>query len=289
MKKSFLFFVLTVLITVFLCQGCDPPSTVSYPPGIIKGIVYDSSNYMPIDSVYVISIPSGNPCYTDSAGRFRITNVQMPSSGVNGIIIASKKDYNPDTVMVWVLSNDSIFINMTMMPNHGVLIRDNFELQQYNSQLTYSSLDLFKLSVVQGQNDYRDIDFRDSMGLGQKFRFVSSLYDPVNFSFDSKFANSLGNFSKYDFDTLRMIYGLGGPLTDNYFQLNSTPFFGNPLVENSVYPFYLNGRFNLYPGSPKIYGLMYIKAIWFDPGSNSTFIRIDIKENRNGQNYFIAQ
>jgi hypothetical protein len=286
--KKYIFYVFTALIvSLTLYQGCDPAKGVDYPPGIVYGIVYDSSTHLPLDSAYVISIPSGNACYTDTGGRYRITNIQMPSSGLNATIIATKKNYDSDTSSIWLISNDSISVRLVLAPNHGIYSKDNLVLQQYSNQQSNSSLDLVQFVVVPGQADFRDLDLRDSMGLGQRFQLKSANNDPIHFSLDTKFAGSLGNFSKYDFDTLQMIYGLGGPIFDSYFQYSQTQFFSNPLTENSVYPFYLSGRYNINPALSKIYGLLYINSIWYDAGSNTTYVRIDIKENRNGENIFV--
>jgi hypothetical protein len=287
MKKSCIICISIFFLLMSEYYGCNSPTSVAYPPGIINGIVLDSATHLPIDSAIVGTDISGFGAYTDPEGHFRIAYTNMPSSGVNLNLIAGKSGYTSDTTGIWLLSNDSVYIRMILMPSSGVLIVDNITLIQYAGQQSFSSLDLSNMTAIKGLNPYRDVDLRDSFGMGQRFQFKSASLDPILFSFDTKFANSLGSFSKYDFDTLKMIYGLGGPITDSYFQLRETPFFSFPLVENSVYPFYLLGRYLNNQGSSKIYGLLYINSMWFDPGSNSYMIKVDIKENKNGNNYFV--
>lgn len=285
MKKSCIICISIFFFLMSEYYGCNSPTSVAYPPGIIKGIVLDSATHLPIDSAILSTDISGFGGYTDPEGYFRFAYSNMPSSGVNLNLIAGKSGYANNTTPIWLLSNDSVYIRMILMPSSGVLMVDNIILVKYSSQQSFSSLDLSNMTAVQGLNPYRDVDLRDSE---QRFQFKSASSDPILFSFDTKFANSLGSFSKYDFDTLKMIYGLGGPITDSYFQLRETPFFSFPLVENSVYPFYLFGRYLNHPSSTKIYGLLYINSMWFDPGSNSYMIRVDIKENKNGNNYFVT-
>jgi len=288
MKKIFFAIPFLLILPVIFYYGCSNSTSVDYPPGIVYGIVIDSATHLPIDSAYVNTIPAGNGCYTDGTGFFRVTGIPMPSSGVIAYVIANKGQYENDTLGLWLLANDSQYVRLVLMPNHGILIRDNFILEQYTGQQSNSSLDLANLTLVQGQNPYRDADLRDSLGLGQRFQFRTAIADPILFSFDTKFAGSLGNFTKSQFDTLKMIYGLNDPISDSYFSNSSTSFIPNPLTENSVYPFYLAGRNTLNPGSPKIYGLLYINSIWTDPGSGNVRMRVDIKENRNGLNYFVT-
>lgn len=287
MKKISLFYIPLIIFSLIIINGCDTTKSIDYIPGIIKGVVLDSATHLPIDSAWVSA--GGTGAYTDTSGNFRIVYFNMPSSGVNLTVVGSKANYLNDTIGIWLLADDSITISLVLMPYNGILFMDNIVLEQYSNQQSLSSIDLMTMSAVQGQNPYRDIDLRDSLGLNQRFRFRSAINDPILFSLDTRFANSLGSFTKFQFDTLRMIYGLSGPLGDSYFPLSATPFFPNPLIENSVYPFYLAGRYSIYPGTAKIFGLMYINSVWTDPGSGKIMVRVDLKENRNGENIFLAK
>ena len=284
-KFYFVLFSLSILLILISTNGCKNSTSVDYPSSILYGRVVDSSTHSPIDSAYVNTDPPASGCYTDANGNYRLGDISMPSSGKNCYLVVMKGNYETARIGLWILAGDSLNVDVSLLSSNAVFLKDNLILQQYSNLQSLSSADLVNMVPTAGNYTYRDIDFRDSMSLGQRFQFRSAFNDQVNIGLETKFGNSLGNFTKYQFDTLKMIYGANEPLNENDFPLTKTPYFTAPLAENSVYPFYLKGRTALNPGSHSIYGLLYLEAAWIDQGTLN--VRLDIKENRSGQNYFI--
>jgi hypothetical protein len=287
MKKIYyIFFCLIISYFVYLSGCTNSSSAPDYPPAYVKGIVYDSATHRPLPGVTVIASPGNGNCLSDTAGRYFITDIPMSSSAEFVYIIASRVKYNNDTVVQWVLSGDSITINPALVPSNGVFAAYNIIVEENTSPTSNSSLDLGNMVSVPVSYPYKDMDLGDSSFTRLNFQFRTTLVGP-NVSFDTKFGNSLGNFTPYQFDTLMSYYGASEPLADSDFPNSRTNYFYTPLTENSVYPFYLNGRSSTYTG-PKFYGLLYIKASWLDPGSGNFRVQVDVKVNRFGHNYFLT-
>lgn len=117
MKKSYIIFILAVLSLMSAYYGCNTTSSVAYPPGIINGIVLDSATLLPIDSATISTDVSGFGTYSDTGGHFRISYENMPSSGVNLVVIADKNGYTSDKSSIWLLSNDSVFVRLLLIPS----------------------------------------------------------------------------------------------------------------------------------------------------------------------------
>jgi hypothetical protein len=117
MKKLNIIFILAGLTLMSAYYGCNSTSTVAYPPGIINGIVLDSITLLPIDSATISTDISGFGAYTDTGGHFRISYENMPSSGVNLIVIADKNGYVSRKSYIWLLSNDSVYVRLLLLPS----------------------------------------------------------------------------------------------------------------------------------------------------------------------------
>lgn len=290
MKKIFyvLFFIfVTSLFSFFSCNS-NPSEAPSYPYGIIIGRVLDAGNNTPLAGVTVSTSHPSNNGISDTSGRYVVSGVHMQSTGEFINITYSRTNYVSLTITKWISVYDTLRVgDVKINPSSGVFIANNLLLQQSDSAQTYSSLDLNNLIVVQTTNRNRDMDLRDSANAKLRFKFMSSYLYPNYQGSMTKFGNSLGNFSKHDFDTLAMYYGASVPLSDADFPNSDTKYFYTPLTELSVIPFYLYGRYNPNSGSPKIYGLLYIKSSWIDTGNNRFMVLVDVKINKNGENYFI--
>jgi len=285
--KNLFFIILYFMLLCFYC-GCNNANGPDYPPGAIKGRVLDSATHKPIVRASVITIPASNlTCATDSGGYFLLGGIPMPSSAVNAHVIASATNYYNDTVGCIIYSEDTTIINFVLAPTNGIYIIDNIHIQEYVNQNSYNSLDLNLLRTTVSNSYVRDLDLIDTSETTQRFLFVdASSSGQIPMSYTTLIGNNLGNFTKSEFDTLTMYYGAGEPLSESDFPKKSTDFFYPNLTDGPVFPFYLKGRFNINPQAPKMFGLLYIKSTYLDP-NNIFNVIIDIKINKNGQNYFV--
>lgn len=291
MKKIFYILFLVFVTAIFSFFSCDsnPSETPSYPFGIIKGRVIDAGDNTPLAGVTVSTSHPSNNGISDTSGRYVVSGVHMQSTGEFINITYSRANYVSLTITKWISVYDTLKVeDVKISPSSGVFVANNLLLQQSDSPQSYSNLDLNNLIVVPTTNANRDMDLRDSANAKLRFKFMSSIsYPPPYTGYWTKFGNSLGSFSKYDFDTLAMYYGASVPLSDADFPNSDTKYFYTPLTEQSVVPFYLYGRYLANPGSSKIYGLLYIKSSWIDTGNNRFMVLVDVKINKNGENYFI--
>lgn len=287
MKKFFYLFLLFFqILFFFLNYGCEAPTGGIYLPGFIKGTIYDSTNHRPLAGVNVQSNPISDTSFTDENGNYILSNIPMSSSGTSVWVTASKNGYITNTKGVFVPANDTAELNIFLLPGNGVYIMDNISVRQTGISQTLSGIDLYNLRAVSITYGYRDIDLRDSASTFLRFQFRSS-HLAVNYpGFYTRFGYSLGNFSKSEFDTLAMYYGAGEPLSEADFPRDRTDYFYTPLTERSVIPFYLMGRYIPNSNVPRVFGLLYIKNTWLESGSNIFWAQVDVKINRNGQNYF---
>jgi len=285
MKVFYYFSFFLSIITLFFLYSCDsnPSNLPDYLPGAIKGRILDSATHKPLPDVTVYTIPAApSTCQTDSAGYYFLGSVPMGSTGVNLFVIATHEDYINDTIPYFLHTEDTATINFKLTPIHGVYLMDNIHIQEYLSQSSNNSLDLRYLCSVKATYPYRDLDLRDSAGARQKFRFVTaSNSGQLPASYNTKLGDSLGYFSKSEFDTLAMYYGASEPLSPSNFPNSKTNWFYASLTGSTVYPFSLGRSQN----SP-IYGLLYIKSAYLD-GNNVFNMIVDVKININGQNNFI--
>ncbi len=287
MKKFYFLLVFIFLIVIFINYGCNPTTGGFYPPSVIRGKITDSATHKPLVGVLIQTIPASSGAMSDTSGIYVVPDVPMSSSATLVYVIASRNRYLNDTSGLWISANDTINLNISMIPSNGVFIWNDIQVYQYDNKETISSIDLNNFRSCPGSYLFRDIDLRDSLNAKLRFQFRSSDLD-VNFpGLNTKFGYSLGNFSKSEFDTLAMYYGAGEPLSQADFPLDRTQYFYTPLLENSVYPFYLVSRYIANPSLPKIFGLLYIKSATIEPINNRFTVIVDVKLNRNGQNYFL--
>jgi hypothetical protein len=287
MNKLYNFFIFISISAFIFIWGCTPNQSTSpdYPSSCLKGIILDSATHKPLAGVNVTTVPGSNSCISDTSGYYFLSGIPMSSSGTNLLVLAYRVNYDNDTVPYFLLSNDTVTINFCLSPSDGVYITNNIEVFQNTNQNSYSSLDLELLTAKMLSNPYRDLDMLDSSGLGIRYK-LRSAHIPVNFSFIAKIGNSLGNFTKYQFDTLAKIYDAGDSIQDSYFTRYETDYFIDPLTENSVFPFYAYGRYLISPNHNKTFGLIYLKSTRIE---NGVFIlTVDIKENKKGLNDFIT-
>jgi|WetSurMetagenome_2_1015567.scaffolds.fasta_scaffold30514_2 hypothetical protein len=289
--KNFRYYIsIFSLLLLLFSFGCNTANGPSYPPGTVKGRILDSATHLPLAGVRITSVPvSSLLSVSDTSGYYVLGGIPMPNSGTYVQITTSRLDYISATVTHWLLAEDTATINFALIPNHGVFIVDNIQIQEHLDLNSNSSINLSSI-ISKKSNDFdRDLDLLDSAGVRLKFRFVDaskSQQSPVGY--ETLIGRYLGNFSKSEFDTLAMYYGAGVPLSTADFPNFRTDFFYPNITNGPVFPFYLKGRFESSLQEPKIYGLLYIKSTYLDP-SNIFNVIVDVKINKNGQNYFIIK
>jgi hypothetical protein len=285
-KLNFFFLYISISAFIFVL-GCTPNQSTSpdYPASCLKGTILDSSTHKPLAGVNVTTAPGSASCISDTAGIYFLAGIPMSSSGTNILIIASRTRYLNDTIPYFLLANDTAIVNFCLSPSNGVFCANNIDVFQPINTSSYSSLDLSLFTSKTIFDPYKDLDLLDSSGVGIRFRFQSAYLVPGNSGFITKIANSIGNYTKYQFDTLAKIYDAGDSIQDSYFSKYITDYFVDPLAENSVYPFYLLGRYPLVQNQAKTYGLLYLKSTRIENGL--FVVTVDVKVNRNGLNYFI--
>jgi hypothetical protein len=286
MKNIYYLFIIGFILHLVLITGCNPPAGGIYQPSVIRGRTFDSATHKPLPGVNLWTSPTSETVKSDTGGYYIISNVPMSSSATNVWIFANRVRYIADTSRYWIYANDTFNLNISLLPENGVYVENDVILSQADNEYVESCIDLVYLRAVATIN-FRDIDLRDSANSRLKFQFRSSSLNTSNPGFATKFGNSLGSFTKAQFDTLAMYYGASSPLSEADFPRDRTDYFYTPLTVYSVVPFYLEGRHTPDPNFPKFYGLLYIKNSWLEAGSNVFRVQVDIKINQNGQNYFI--
>ncbi|MCX6165724.1 MAG: carboxypeptidase-like regulatory domain-containing protein [Ignavibacteriae bacterium] len=290
MKKVFFLLFCISISCLFLLSSCDsnPSETPAYPNGAITGRVLDSATHKPLAGVFINTIPATFGCLTDTSGKYTLTGIPMGTTAINVFIIYSRTKYINDTIVKVIKSDDTLQMeDVRLIPTNGVFVINDLQVQQSDYPESYSNIDLCYIYPVPTIWGMRDVDLRDSLNVKLRFQFRSSHLDLYQAGYITKLGNSLGGFTKSEFDTLTMYYGANEPLTDADFPRDRTNYFYTPLTELSVIPFYLVGRYYQDPNLPKIYGLLYIKSTWLEPSNNRFMVKVDVKINKNGKNYFI--
>ncbi|MFZ4589629.1 MAG: carboxypeptidase regulatory-like domain-containing protein [Ignavibacteria bacterium] len=288
--KYLSYLVIVLSITYFF--GCDSQQA-SYEDTGVGGTIIDSSTKRPIAGVTVSIDVLKSSVVTDSNGFYYLGKIGVPSSAGNYNINYSKAGYLPVTIFSILYAGDTTKrINFAMLntTNNQVFTANDLVVSEFVTPRSYSFLNLYSLyPATDSIWNNCDIFLTDSSNTRTNFSFISSGYAPPLFGHDTRVTNLLGYYSQYEFDTLSRI-DVGpraiNPNTD--FPNQRTQFFNAPLSQSPVYGFYLLGRYNYAPGYPRVYGLLRIQDFYFDNGSNSYKAVVDVKINRNEQNYFLS-
>lgn len=282
---------LLIVISVSYFLGCEVQQA-SYQDTGIGGIVIDSSTKKPIQGVSVSLDMLKSSVLTDSNGFYYIGKISVPSSAGNFNITFSKAGYNTVTAYTVLYAGDTTKkLNLTMYnpTSSSVFIANDLVVSEFTTKLSYGILNLYHLFVTNDSIWYdNDAVLLDSAGTNSNFSFHAGGYAQPVPGWDTRFTNLLGYYSQYDFDTLSKIPVGGRPLDPSTdFPTQTTQSFNAPLTQSPVYGFYLLGRYNYAVGYPRVYGLLRIENFYFDNASNTYKAVVDVKINRNEQNYFL--
>ncbi|MDD5363259.1 MAG: carboxypeptidase-like regulatory domain-containing protein [Ignavibacteria bacterium] len=285
MKTKLLLFLPIIVLTIYLF-GCEGVQQSDYADTGVGGTIIDSATRQPLAGVEVRLEP-GSTIFTNSDGWFYFANVHLGSSGGNFVLTMSKTGYDSIIFPVWLLAGDTTTrYNLVMFQSaREVYVNYNVPVIEFTNSFSMSSVDLYNIQTIQDTNFlYRDMRLRDADGTRTTYNFLTGYDHNSGNGWQTKFTNLLGNYTHDEFDALAYING-PGPITPADFPNDLTNSFHVGTSPNAVYGFYLLGR-NNYSGDPKIYGMIRIADVYYDTNLMLNVVKIDIKVNRNGNNYF---
>jgi hypothetical protein len=157
--------------------------------------------------------------------------------------------------------------------------------------LALSAVDLFSGAIVRDSSRMKDANIVDSLFLGDSVYYFRSgeLSDHPSQvpGYRTRFVLISLSSSQSQFDTMKVIPDSDGQLTENDFTMDNTNSFTAPLVFNSVYGFYLKGKFDNDVTPNPVYGILYLDNAYYD--SDGFKLRFDVKINKAGLNSFRSQ
>jgi hypothetical protein len=282
---------LLIVLSVSYFFGCDSQQS-SYEDTGVGGTIIDSSTKRPIAGVTVSIDMLKSSVVTDSNGFYYLGKIGVPSSAGNYNINYSKAGYSSVTKFSILYAGDTTKrINFAMLSttNNQVFTANDLVVSEFLNTRSFSFLNLYHLFVTQDTIWYNlDAYLTDSSKTRTNFSFLSSLNAQPQSGHDTRFTNLLGYYSQYEFDTLSQIDVGPRAINPNIdFPNQRTQSFNAPLSQSPVYGFYLLGRYNYAVGYPRVYGLLRIQDFYLDNASNSYKAVVDLKINRNEQNYFL--
>jgi hypothetical protein len=288
--KYFTYLLIVVSITYFL--GCEVQQA-SYSDTGFGGRIIDSSTKRGIPFVSVTLNQLKSSTFTDSNGYFYIGHIGVPSSAGNYNVSCTKEGYDPISFLAVLYAGDTTKrYNLTMYNRNSnfVFTANNLIVSEFLTKKSLSILNLYNLNVTDDSVWYNiDAILLDSSNTRSNYSFHAGGYAFPTTGWDTRFTNLLGYYSQYDFDTLsRIDVGPRAINPDIDFPRQVTNSFNAPLTQNPVYGFYLYGRYYYATGYPRVYGLLRIENFYFDNQLNSYIAVVDVKINRNEQNYFLT-
>lgn len=155
----------------------------------------------------------------------------------------------------------------------------------------FSGVDFFSGAVVKDSSRMKDANLIDSISFGDSSYYFRSgeLSDfPVSvpgYQVRFKLINLISSQSQ--FDTMKTIPDSDTTLTENDFTMDETQSFRAPLVFNSVYGFYLKGKYDNGVTPNRVFGILYLDAAFNE--STGFKLRFDVKINKAGRNVFSSQ
>ena len=154
-----------------------------------------------------------------------------------------------------------------------------------------SAVDLFRGLIVKDSSMYKDANLIDSISLGDSVYYFRSgeLSDfPSSVpGYRTRFKLIMLQASQSQFDTMKVIPDTDTTLTENDFTSDNTGSFSEPLLFNSVYGFYLKGKFDNDVTPYPVYGMIYLEEAYNE--STGFKLRFDVKINKEGRNQFRSQ
>lgn len=154
-----------------------------------------------------------------------------------------------------------------------------------------SAIDFFRGVIVQDSSRYKDANLIDSISLGDSVYYFRS-GDQSDFpssvpGYRTRFKLVMLQVSQSQFDTMKVIPDTDTSLTENDFTSDNTESFRAPLLFNTVYAFYLKGKYDDNVTPYRVFGLLYLDEAYNE--STGFKLRFDVKINKEGRNNFRSQ
>lgn len=154
----------------------------------------------------------------------------------------------------------------------------------------FSGVDFFRGLILQDSNRYKDANLIDSIGLGDSsFYFRSGDLSDVSSvpGYQTRFKLISMASTQAQFDTMKTIPDSDTTLTENDFLMDNTMSFQAPLIFNSVYGFYLKGKYDSDVTPYRVFGMFFLEQAYND--TSGFKLRFDVKINKAGENRFKSQ
>ncbi len=154
-----------------------------------------------------------------------------------------------------------------------------------------SGVDFFRGLILQDSSRLKDANLIDSIAFNDSSYYFRSgdlsdfPYSVPGYQTRFKLISLISNQSQ--FDTMKVIPDSDTTLTENDFTSNETGSFRVPLVFNSVYGFYLKGKYDSDVTPYRVFGILYLDESFNTPSGFQ--LRFDVKINKLGQNRFKSQ
>jgi hypothetical protein len=154
-----------------------------------------------------------------------------------------------------------------------------------------SAVDFFRGLILQDSSRLKDANLIDSISFGDSSYYfrsgdLSDLPSSVP-GYKTRFKLISLISSQSQFDTMKVIPDTDTTLSENDFTSDETGSFTAPLSFNSVYGFYLKGKYDNNVTPYRVFGILYLDEAFNTPSGFQ--LRFDVKINKLGQNRFKSQ
>ena len=189
--------------------------------------------------------------------------------------------------------DDLLTTDTSTVANTNVRTYRNVVVNEFFTDLSFSSLDLYAGTNLLANDATRDAELADSSAFGPDVFYIRSgdgtqdnRAPGLETKFVPFFSTRSATFSEAQFNAISRIDVNHDSLLASDFTKYSTYSFGSSFVSNDirVYGFWLKGKKVAYGLSREVYGIMYLRSVE-DPATGFRLV-VDIKINTNGKNDF---
>lgn len=271
-------FAIIISLTYLGCSPTSSDSSVAKLKGIVKDTSLPGQPRVSGATVYLDQVDLTTS--TNDSGYFEFSD--LPGGGYN--MSVTKPGYVSYTEMISILADDTnIWVTVPLIFKK-IYFANDLVLDINNSARLNNPI-----GNVPNSSPEKDIVIADTLIGTDILAYIrSGDMDIVTPGFQTWFSGvQCEGYTQSQFDTLsayRTEDGLMMPETrdfpnhegiDRFIDVNN--------YQHAVWFFYLRGRG---VGSSAIYGALYLDSAWYDSGSNTRKIRVDIKINASGKYIF---